>query len=137
MPHQLIEYSANLENDLDITALLEHMHDKALASGMFPIGGTRTRALRRDLYVIADKDPDYGFINIMLRIGTGRSEEAKRETAEFLFNALSAYVADVFAIKGLALSLDIQEIDKSTSFKQNNLHDIIAAKTAALNTEEE
>lgn len=130
MPHQFIEYSANLENDLDIPTLLEHMHDKAIESGMFPIGGTRTRGLRREHYFIADKDPDYGFINIMLRIGVGRSEEAKRETAEFLFNALSDYVEDIVAVRGLALSLDMQEIDKNTSFKQNNIHAKIAEKNS-------
>ena len=50
MPHQIIEYSANLDADMDIDALVEAMHNTAVEIDALPIGGIRTRAARRDHY---------------------------------------------------------------------------------------
>ena len=54
MPHLIVEYSGNLEKQLDMPAILRVVHDAALATGVFPFGGIRTRGERRDLYLIAD-----------------------------------------------------------------------------------
>ena len=42
MPHLIVEYSANLEPALDIRGLVEALHEAALETGVFPIGGIRT-----------------------------------------------------------------------------------------------
>ena len=54
MPHLIVEYSANLERDVDIPRLVAAVHAAALETGVFPIGGIRTRAERRDIYQVAD-----------------------------------------------------------------------------------
>jgi len=50
MPHLIVEYSANLERDVDISRVVAAIHAAALETGVFPIGGIRTRAERRDVY---------------------------------------------------------------------------------------
>ena len=47
MPHLILEYSANLEADIDIRKLITVVHEAALKTGVFPRGGCRTRAARR------------------------------------------------------------------------------------------
>jgi 5-carboxymethyl-2-hydroxymuconate isomerase len=37
MPHLIIEYSANLEADLDLPLLATTIHEAALATGVFPV----------------------------------------------------------------------------------------------------
>ena len=69
MPHLIIEYSANLEPELDVSALVRTVHDAAIASGVFPLGGIRTRAQRRDVYCVADGDP----ANRLLHLDVKRS----------------------------------------------------------------
>ncbi len=54
MPHFIMEYSANLDDDLDIPALFEQLNDTAIATGVFPIGGIRTRAIRCEYYRIGE-----------------------------------------------------------------------------------
>ena len=46
MPHFTIEYSANLEARVDIGEVVEVVRKAALETGIFPIGGTRVRAIR-------------------------------------------------------------------------------------------
>jgi 5-carboxymethyl-2-hydroxymuconate isomerase len=72
MPHIVVEYSANLEKSIDIRALVRRVHEAVLASGVFELGAVRTRAERREVYEIADGDPDNGFIHVGLSIAPGR-----------------------------------------------------------------
>ncbi len=48
MPHLIVEYSANIEEDLQLPELLTRLRDCAVATGVFPLGGIRLRGARRD-----------------------------------------------------------------------------------------
>jgi 5-carboxymethyl-2-hydroxymuconate isomerase len=131
MPHLIVEYSANLEPALDIRGLVEALHEAALETGVFPIGGIRTRAAKRDIYRIADGHADNAFIHVQARIGTGRTAEVRQKAAQHIFARLKAETADVFANRPLGLTLEIVEIDPVGSLKHNNLHEIVAARRKA------
>lgn len=128
MPHLIVEYSANLERDIGIHELVAALHAAALETGVFPIGGIRTRAARRDVYAIADNDPDNSFIHVQARIGAGRPPEIRQKAAEHIFAALKAETARVFAERPLGLTFEIVEIDPVGSLKHNNLHEIVEAR---------
>ncbi len=128
MPHIIVEYSANLEDAVDIAALVGEIHNAAISTGIFPPAGTRTRGARRDIYAIADQHPDNIFLNIKLMIGEGRDVETRHKAGAKIFDTVSLFLDQVSPDLPLALSLNIWEINKETSFKKNNLHDIIAAR---------
>jgi 5-carboxymethyl-2-hydroxymuconate isomerase len=128
MPHLIIEYSANLERAIDIPQLVQAVHAAALETGVFPIGGIRTRAARREVYRIADGHPDNGFIHVQARIGVGRSPEVRQQAAEHIFACVKAETAKAFASRPLGLMFEIVEIDPVGSLKHNNLHAIVEAR---------
>lgn len=130
MPHLIVEYSANLEPHLDIGAVVVALHAAALRTGVFPIGGLRVRASRRDIYCVADGHPDNAFIHVMARIGAGRSDEVRARAAAVIFESLKAATADVFAQRPLGLSFEIVEIDPVGSLKHNNLHEAVARRSS-------
>lgn len=127
MPHQIIEYSANLEEHVDIEALVSAMHDAAIAIDALPIGGIRTRAERREVYRVSDSHPDNIFINVTLRIAP-RSREVKKDAGERLFGALREFTAKLSSERPVALSLEIQEIDAEFRWKQSNIRDYLARR---------
>ncbi|CAD5272179.1 5-carboxymethyl-2-hydroxymuconate isomerase [Bosea sp. 62] len=128
MPHIVIEYSANLEDELAPMRLVEALHAAALETGVFPLAGLRTRAERRELYRIADGDPDHIFIAVSVRIGEGRDAATRRRVADVLMAVLERETAKTFQRRGLALSLDVAEIDGTASLKTNNLHHRLKAR---------
>jgi 5-carboxymethyl-2-hydroxymuconate isomerase len=128
MPHLIVEYSANLEAAIDIAGLVRALHEAALQTGIFPVGGMRTRAERRDHYVIADGHSDNGFIHVQARIGAGRPADVRQKAAEHVFERLKALTADHFARHPLGLTLEIVEIDPVGALKHNNLHEIVARR---------
>ena len=128
MPHFTLQYSANLDALLDLGATCEVVRLAAIETGIFPLGGIRVRAIRCEHYAIADGQPDYAFIDLLLRIGAGRDFATRREAGEHVFKALSTHLDPVFARQPLALSLDIQINDATTSWKRNTIHDLLKAK---------
>jgi 5-carboxymethyl-2-hydroxymuconate isomerase len=130
MPHFTIEYSANLDDRLDIGAACEVVRKAAVETGIFPLGGIRVRAVRCEHYAIADARQDYGFLDMVLRIGEGRDLPTRRTAGEQIFQALSRHLDPVFASSKFALSFDMQINDKDTSWKRNNIHDALKAEAA-------
>lgn len=126
MPHFTIEYSANLDTMIDIGALCDVVRTAAIATGIFPLGGIRVRAIRCEHYAIADGRDGLGFLDVLLRIGEGRSVEVRRTAGDRIFAALSDHLAPVFADSLFALSFDMQINDKDLSWKRNNIHDMLS-----------
>ncbi|GJD49151.1 5-carboxymethyl-2-hydroxymuconate Delta-isomerase [Methylobacterium crusticola] len=131
MPHIVVEYSANLEAQVPPRRLVDALHGAALGTGVFPVGGLRTRAERRDVYAVADGDPGHAFVAVRVRMGAGRDAATRRRVAEDLMRVLEAETAEAFASRGLGLSVDVEEIDPVASLKTNNLHERIAAREGA------
>lgn len=128
MPHIIVEYSANLDTEIDIAKLVHDIHQTALATGVFEIGAVRTRAARRDVYEIADGDPDNAFLHVVLRVAQGRDVATRKRVAQAILDAVVSATASVFRRSGLGLSVEIGEIDSATSVRLNNLHERAAAK---------
>jgi 5-carboxymethyl-2-hydroxymuconate isomerase len=130
MPHFTLEYSANLDARLDMAEVVEVVRKAAAESGIFPLGGIRVRAIRCEHYAIADGNPQFGFLAMVLRLGEGRDLATRKKAGEHIFRILSAYLDPVFAQSKFALSFDMQVNDKETSWKRNNIHDLLKAEAA-------
>ena len=128
MPHFTIEYSANLDERLDMAEVVDVVRKAAVETGIFPLGGIRVRAVRCEHYAIADGRPAYGFLAMVLRLGEGRDLATRKKAGEHIFKALSAHLDPVFAQSKFALSFDMQINDKETSWKRNNIHDALKAE---------
>ena len=130
MPHFTIEYSANLETRVDMGGVVEVVRKAALETGIFPIGGTRVRAIRCEHYAIADGNPQFAFLAMLLRLGEGRDLATRKKAGEHVFKALSTYLDPVFANSKFALSFDMQINDKEMSWKRKNIHEALKAEAA-------
>jgi len=130
MPHFTIEYSANLDAQVDMAAVVELVRKSAVETGIFPLGGIRVRAIKCEHYAIADGDPRLGFLSMVLRLGEGRDLPTRKKAGEHIFKTLSTYLDPVFATGKFALSFDMQVNDKETSWKRNNIHDALKVEAA-------
>ena len=135
MPHQIIEYSANLEDRIDITRLVEILHGAAVGLEVLPQAGVRTRAVRRDLYRIADGHVENTFVHVTIRLAAGRSHEAKAAVGEHLFATLKKHIEPSDDTFPAALSLEIQEIDPVTRWKHGNIRAHLKRRAAGTRAE--
>lgn len=131
MPHLIVEYSSNLQEQVDRDDLVREVHSAGLQTGIFPLGGIRVRLHEVSHYAIADCHPDNAFIHVQMRIGEGRDADTRRRAAELVFDRLTAYLEQVFQARPFGLSLELCEIDGNASFKKNNLHEHVKRRQDA------
>lgn len=117
MPHLSFEYSAGLEDAVDLTAFARRMRDVMDETGVFPFAGIRVRGHKVDICVIADEG-DYDFLHMFLWLGTGRDLETQKQVAEAVYSAAEAFFADL--ARPLALSFDMGELHPDLSIKRHN-----------------
>ena len=130
MPHFTIEYSANLDDQIDMGEVCEVVRKATVETGIFPLGGIRVRAVRCEHYAIADGRKDLSFLDMVLRLGEGRDLATRKTAGAQIFEALSKHLDPVFAAGKFALSFDMQINDKETSWKRNNIHEALKVETA-------
>ena len=123
MPHLIYEYTDNLLPDADIAALLRKSNQVLIdQGGVFPTGAIRSRAICLSEYCVADATVDDAFVHAVLKMGAGRSEEARKKAGDDLFKMICEHFAPIFARRSLALSLEIIEFSEAGTWKQNNIH---------------
>lgn len=130
MAHFIVEYSANLQGELDVPSLLRSVHAAVVKTGVFPLGGVRFRALRCDDYLVADGDPANAFVHVTCRMGHGRTLDVRRKAGEMIFNTLCAALEPVYEARPLGISFEMVELHPELNFKKNNLHDYLKRKQA-------
>lgn len=123
MAHIVIEHSDNLRGRLDVPQLVRALHQAALGTGIFPIGGLRTRAYETSAYCIADGDPENAFVHVSIRVGHGRDLATRRAACERIFAAACDHLASLFQSRPLAISVEMAELDPELSLKKNNIHE--------------
>ncbi|MEY8582296.1 5-carboxymethyl-2-hydroxymuconate Delta-isomerase [Enterobacter roggenkampii] len=122
MPHFIAECTDNIREQADLPGLFAKVNEALAATGIFTIGGIRSRAHWLDTWQMADGKHDYAFVHMTLKIGAGRSLESREEVGEMLFALIKTHFAALMASRYLALSFELDELHPTLNYKQNNVH---------------
>ncbi len=125
MPHFIVEYSPDIERDVDMQGFCEMLRVAGLETGVFPVAGIRVRAYKCDALAIADGKLDAGFIDITVRLREGRSLELRKKATQQIFMAAEKYLEPLFAARPLALSFEMRNIDAELSPKRNSIRNFL------------
>lgn len=123
MPHIIAEYSANLEESLDIQALVDDLHRAAVGAQVAELVGIRTRAVRCAHFRVADGNAANGFVHITARLRQGRALEQRKALGQALFAAADRRLATVYPHHPVAMTVEVHEIDPEMTFRRNTLRE--------------
>jgi 5-carboxymethyl-2-hydroxymuconate isomerase len=132
MPHAVVLYTPNLEDQTDMTALcrslaraMQSARDEA-GKPVFPLGGIRVFAYPAPHFAVADSGPDnpidMAFCWINIRMAKGRSALAQQNAGQAATDAAKAHFAPVLAKRLLGLTLQVDEGHEVFDAKFGNLH---------------
>ena len=122
MAHFIYEYSANLPAELlDMAGLMEKMHGAAAKSGVFPLDGLRSRAIRCEEFRVGDGNPDNGFLNLSMKVGHGRDVDTRLAIGRQLFDILVDHLQPLLERRRLAISFEMRELESLVKFNHKNL----------------
>lgn len=119
MPHLVLEYSDNIE--VDVQALLARLHEEVVATGAINLKGIKSRAIKHTQYRIADGDPDYAFVHVGLLIREGRPLEVQKEATQRVMNVLKDTFGYLFETRKLSLTVDLKEMRDGIALTEHNI----------------
>ena len=122
MPHFIAECTDNIREQADLPGLFAKVNEALAATGIFPIGGIRSRAHWLDTWQMADGKQDYAFVHMTLKIGSGRSLESRQDVGDMLFALIKSHFAALMESRYLALSFAMEELDPTLNYNQNSVH---------------
>jgi 5-carboxymethyl-2-hydroxymuconate isomerase len=122
MPHLTIEYTDNLE--FDVQALLARLHSELVATGAINLKGLKSRAIRHTEYRIADGNPAYAFVHVNLLIREGRPVEVQKDASQRVLAVLRETFEQSFEKSHLSLSIDIKEMPDGIALTYHNIPDV-------------
>ena len=144
MPHLVILYTGQLDQETDMHALCRTLADTMLRvkdedeKQVFPTGGTRVLAYPAAHYAVADGGTagqaaggsgDYAFVYLNLRMGRGRSEATQQRAGQALIEATREHFADVFAKRHIGITLQVDVGQEVFDAKHSNLHPLFNSVT--------
>ncbi|MEY4420153.1 MAG: 5-carboxymethyl-2-hydroxymuconate Delta-isomerase [Pseudomonadota bacterium] len=137
MPHLVILYTAQLDQQVEMKALCRQLADSMLTvkdeagKQVFPTGGTRVLAYPAPHYAVADGgaagqaaggDGDYAFVYLNLRMGRGRSEATQQAAGEALIQVVKEFFAPLMATQHMGVTLQIDVGQEVFDAKHSTLH---------------
>lgn len=122
MPHFIAECTENIRQQADLPGLFAEVNRHLADSGIFPLGGIRSRAHWIDTWQMADGKHDYAFVHMTLKIGHGRQLDELQPVIAALFEKIKQHFVALSAERYLALSLVLEELHPVLNFKHNNVH---------------
>lgn len=131
MPHMIVEYSANIEDEIGTETLFASMCDVGVETGVFVRSGIRVRGECRPRVHIADGHPDNAFVHTTLRVGHGREEAALKAAGDRIYQVICDHLAELAKTRALNISMEIQEIHPVLTWKKNNTPQWLEQRAAA------
>ena len=111
MPHIIVEYSSNLEPEVEIQPMIMKMH-KALSDEGIDVARIKSRAILLDHYVVGDKGAEGAMIHITLLLLEGRDEATKKQYS------LPIHQVALDAVAGregyCAVTLEVRDMEAAT-----------------------
>ena len=117
MPHVILEYSANVVDEVDEVALARELTRELAGAGPFKLADVKTRVYRAASFSVAGGDERQSFAHLTLRILAGRDAETRRAAGEHMLGVLRRAFARSLAELDCQLTVEICEMSPSNYFK--------------------
>mgnify|MGYP000170236963 CR=1 FL=1 len=110
MPHCIIEYSQEIEAEIEPSTLISSVYYGAQESGLFSDNDIKVRALAFNHFATGNLRQD--FVHVTVKILSGRNLEQRKKLTQFIVAKLN----DLFS-KSISLTVEITEIEKESYAK--------------------
>ncbi|MBJ7536706.1 5-carboxymethyl-2-hydroxymuconate Delta-isomerase [Marinomonas transparens] len=111
MPHCIVEYSQNLEQEVPPADLLEAVKNACLASALFTEEDVKLRSSPYKSFMTAGRED--AFIHVTLRILSGRTTEQKRDLSQRVLEALTG-----FSLTEVSFTVEICDMERDSYSKK-------------------
>ncbi len=117
MPQLTLEYTGNIDQRVNFTALFSALHQVLAELGGVHIENCKSRAVRRDDFYIGSGEPGNAFVHLDVTMLEGRSLALKQAVGAGILRILQQTFAPAMATHDLQITVEIKDIKRATYFK--------------------
>lgn len=117
MPQITLEYTSNVSQSIDFNKLFSDLHQILSDVGGIRIKNCKSRAVRRDDYLIGDGTPNGAFVHVELMLVKGRSSEWVTKIGNLLLEKLEAAYNESKVLLDLQITVHFSDLDRDRYFK--------------------
>ena len=117
MPQIVLEYTNNIDLDLDHNNLFSQIHKLIHKHAGIKIENCKSRVIKLDKYYIGDGKRQNAFIHLEIKILEGRSYQIKSELGNLTLKLLEKYFSEVKKDFDLQITIELIDIEKNSYFK--------------------
>lgn len=118
MPHCIIEYSQNLEQEVPPLDWMESVQLACMNTNLFNANDIKLRAIPYKHFIVGGGQD--AFVHVTIRLLSGRTQLQKRELSQSVLNALNS-----FSLEQVSLSVEITDMENE-SYTNNTSHAVPA-----------
>ncbi|WP_067096582.1 5-carboxymethyl-2-hydroxymuconate Delta-isomerase [Marinomonas atlantica] len=111
MPHCIIEYSQNLEQEVPPLDWMESVQQACIASGLFEANDIKLRAFACKHFITGGVQD--AFVHVTIRLLPGRTAQQKSELSQSVLETLCR-----FSVKQVSLSVEICEMAQDSYIRK-------------------
>ncbi|MGO3739987.1 MAG: 5-carboxymethyl-2-hydroxymuconate Delta-isomerase [Marinomonas foliarum] len=111
MPHCIVEYSQNLEQEVPPADLLEAVKEACITSTLFSVEDIKLRSFPYKSFLTAGRED--AFVHVILRVLSGRTVEQRKQLSHLVLEALTQ-----FSLKDVSFSVEVCEMESDTYAKR-------------------
>ncbi len=116
MPQLILEYSANIEQDIDFKKLLYQLHQVMAETAGVNIGNCKSRAVKREDYCVGDGDELNAFVHVDVGLFP-RDPEVKQAIGQQMLRVLENAYAPSIQNYNLQITVWVRDIQPEFYFK--------------------
>lgn len=117
MPHLTLEYTANLAQSVDLVGILHELHRLMTDAAGVRIENLKSRAIRRDVFVIGEGEHEEGFVHLEIALLSGRPAAIKEQIGRQSLTILERHFAPQENASSVQITVEIRDIDRASYFK--------------------
>jgi 5-carboxymethyl-2-hydroxymuconate isomerase len=117
MPHVILDYTANLDAQLDATKLLRQLYEVMLTHADCRVEDLKLRAVRHEVFIASDGSPEKAYVYAAVRFLAGRLPELKKALGDALLQTLSEHFNQRPGPLAPQLCVELIDIDRACYFK--------------------
>lgn len=114
MPHLLLECSANVPDSPDLRRVLLDLHEALMASALFDRKDLKSRAVRHEVFAVADGTEDRAFVALSIAILDGRADEVKAALSDAALDVLIRAFPRLVAGGRGAISVEVRDLHRAS-----------------------
>jgi len=111
MPHLIIEYARELEDEIDISTLMVAVQNAAIESAVMHAADIKVRAIPHDHYLLAGRRDR--FVHTTVYLLEGRANEEKYKLSNLIRQAKAELLPQI-----KSLSIDIRDMNPDAYLKR-------------------